>query len=138
MGTDSIFRVEGRLENAELPLDCKHLIILRGSHALTRLIVLHVHVLAGQAGPPYTLMKVRQRFWIIHGVFNVERFLSECSRCARGKATPIRQLMADLPVCRVTATNNILKFSGVDYLGPFVFRQNRSDCKAWGLLFTCL
>ena len=46
--------------------------------------------------------------------------------------------MADLPVCQVTATNKPFKFSGVDYLGPFAFRQNRSDCKAWGLLFTCL
>ena len=82
MGTDSIFRVEGRLENAELLLDCKHPIILPGSHALTRLIVLHEPVLAGHAGLSYTLMKVRQRFWIVHGVSNVKRFLSECSRCA--------------------------------------------------------
>ena len=116
VGTDSIFRVEGQLENAELPLDSKHPIILPGSHALTRLIVLHVHVFAGHAGPSDTLMKVRQRFWIIHGVSNVKRFLAECSKCARRKATPIPQCMADLPVCRVTATNKPFKFSGVDYL----------------------
>ena len=46
--------------------------------------------------------------------------------------------MADLPECKVTATNKPFKFCGVNYLGPFTFRQNRSDCKAWGLLFTCL
>ena len=46
--------------------------------------------------------------------------------------------MADLPECRVTATNKPFKFCGVDYLGPFTFRQNQSDCKAWELLFTCL
>ena len=46
--------------------------------------------------------------------------------------------MADLPECRVTATNKPFKFCEVDYLGPFTFRQNWSDCKAWGLLFTCL
>ena len=38
----------------------------------------------------------------------------------------------DLPVGRVTATNKPFKFSGVDYLGLFVYRQNRSDCKAGG------
>ena len=27
---------------------------------------------------------------------------------------------------------------GTDFLGPILYRQNRSDCKAWGLLFTCL
>ena len=46
--------------------------------------------------------------------------------------------MTDFTVCQVTATNKSFKFRGVDYLGPFVFRQNRSDCKPWGLLFTCL
>ena len=46
--------------------------------------------------------------------------------------------MADLPECRVIATNKPFKFCGVDYLGPFTFLQNRSDCKAWGHLFTCL
>ena len=46
--------------------------------------------------------------------------------------------MVDLPECRVTATNKPFKFCGIDYLGTFTFRQNWSDCKAWGLLFTCL
>ena len=46
--------------------------------------------------------------------------------------------MADLPTWRVTATNKPFKFCGVDYCGPFVFHQARSECKAWGLLFTCL
>ena len=83
-------------------------------------------------------MKTRQRFWIIHGISSVKHFLATCSVCRRYRATPVRQLMADLPECRVTATNKPFKFCGVDYLGPFIFRQNRSDCKAWGLLFTCL
>ena len=46
--------------------------------------------------------------------------------------------MAELPSCRVTVCNKAFKFAGLDYLGPFYFRQGRSDCKAWGLLFTCL
>ena len=135
---DMMLRVDGRLENAELPVECKHPLILPGKHALTRLIVLNEHVLAGHAGPAYTLMQIRQRFWIIFGISNVKRILSECSVCARKRATPIRQLMSDLPAFRVAATNKPFWYCGVDYLGPFYFRQNRSDCKAWGLLFTCL
>ena len=46
--------------------------------------------------------------------------------------------MADLPACRVTPTNKPFKFCAADYLGPYIYRQNRSNCKAWGLLFTCL
>ena len=50
----SILRVEGRLENADLPSDAKHPIILPCRHALTRLIVLHEHFKAAHAGPSFT------------------------------------------------------------------------------------
>ena len=46
--------------------------------------------------------------------------------------------MADLPDCHVTATGKPFKYCGIDYLGPFTYRQLRSDCKAWGILLTCL
>ena len=136
--TDSLLRVEGRLENADLPLDAKHPLILPSRHPLTRLIVLHEHSLAGHAGPAYTLMRTRQRFWVIYGISSAKRYIAECGKCAIRKATPIRQLMSDLPVCRVSATNKPFKFCGCDFLGPLIYRQNRSHCKAWGLLFTCL
>ena len=138
VGSDLLFRVDGRLENADLPVDSKHPIILPGRHALTRLVVLDEHSNAGHAGPSSTLMKTRQRFWIIHGISSVKHYIAECSNCALHKAKPIRQLMADLPACRLTACNKPFKICGMDYLGYFRFRQNRSDCEAWGILFTCM
>ena len=133
-----LFRVDGRLENAELPTDAKHLLILPGSHTLTRLIILFEHVNCGHAGPSYTLMKTRQRYWIIHGIVYVKHFIADCGHCCLRKAKPIRQLKADLPECRVALCNKPFMFCGLDYLGPFRFRVGRSSCKAWGLLFTCL
>ena len=130
--------MEGRLENADLPTDTKHPIILPSRHALTRLVVLYEHSDAGQAGPLYTLMKTRQRFWIIHVISSVKRYLADCAKCAFKKAKPIRQLMADLPSFRVTAVNKPFKFCGTDYFGPILYKRNRSPCKAWSLLFTCL
>ena len=59
VGPDLILRVEGRLDNASLPVDTKHPIILPGRHALTRLVVLNEHADAGHAGPSYTLMLTR-------------------------------------------------------------------------------
>ena len=82
-------------------------------------------------------MKTRQRYWINHGISSAKNFLSECSKCLRRKAIPIRPLIAELPACRGTAANKPFKICGVDYYGSFCFRQNRSACKAWGLLFTC-
>ena len=138
VGPDSMLRVEGRLENASLLVETKHPYILPGRHALTRLIVLSDHSNAGHAGPSYTLMQTRQRFWIIHGISSVKRYLSDCGKCALKKAKPIRQLKADLPSFRVTAVSKPFKFCCTDYLGPIMYKKNRSLCKAWGLLFTCL
>ena len=135
--SDSLLRIDGRLENAKLPVQAKHPLIPPSRHALTRLIILFEHVEAGHAGPAYTLIRTRQRFWIVSGVSSVKHYLSDCSVCARHRAPPVRQLTADLPACRVTATNKPFKFCGVDYFGPFLFRQNRSECKAWGILFVC-
>ena len=135
--SDSVLHIEGRIENADLPLDTKHPIILPSRHTLTSLIILHEHCNSGYAGPAYTLMKTRRRYWIIYGISSVKRTQKDCSKCRLRKATPIRQLMADLPECRVTATEKPFKYCGVDYLGPFTYRQFRNDCKAWGILFTC-
>ena len=56
---NSMLRIDGRLENAEFPLDTRHSLILTRKHALTRLIVLHEHVQAGHAAPSYALMRAR-------------------------------------------------------------------------------
>ena len=46
VGSDKLLRVEGRLENADLPLDTIHPIILPGRHSLTALVVLAEHEVA--------------------------------------------------------------------------------------------
>ena len=59
---DNCLRIEGGLENADLPLDSKHPLILPGRHPLTGLIVQYQHEQAGHGGPAYTLMKTRELF----------------------------------------------------------------------------
>ena len=46
--------------------------------------------------------------------------------------------MGDLPECRLTLSNKPFKFCGMDYPGPYLFREGRSDRKAWFLLMSCL
>ena len=131
-----MLRVECRLENADLPTDTKHPLIPPSIHILTRLIILDEHAKAGHASPCYTLMRTRQRFWIAYGISSVKRYLTEWVTCAMRKATPIRQLMADLPTCRVTVTNKPIKYCSVDYLGLYIYRQNLSNCTCRGL-YSC-
>ena len=79
---NNCLRIEGRLENADLPLDAKHPFILPGRHPLTRLIVQYKHELPGHAGPAYALMKTCERFWIIHGISSVKFYIANCAKCA--------------------------------------------------------
>ena len=136
--SDLMLRVEGRLENAKLPVDTRHPFIVPSRHALTRLIVLNEHILAGHAGPLYTLMQTRQQFWIIFGNGNVKYYIADCGECALQRAKPVRQILSDLPSFRITRANKPFQICRTDFLGPITYRQGRSDCKAWGLLFTCL
>ena len=46
--------------------------------------------------------------------------------------------MGDLPECGLTLSNKPFKFCGMDYLGPCLYREGRSNRKAWCLLMTCL
>ena len=116
-----LLSVDGQLENAKLPIDTKHPLILPRGHPLTRLIILFEHVNCEHAGPSFTLMKTRQHFWIIHGIVNVKHFIADCGHCCLCKAKPLRQLMADLPECQVALCNKPFKFCDLDYLGPFHF-----------------
>ena len=92
VGPDKLFRIDGRLENADLPVDTKHPLILPGRHHLTRLIVLYEHTKSGHAGPSYTLMNTRQRYWLIHGIGSVKHYLAECGKCSILKANPFNSL----------------------------------------------
>ena len=64
-------------------------------------------------------MSTRQRFWIVYGISTVKRYIAVCKKRAMQKATPVRQLMTDLPACQVTPTNKPFRYCGVDYLGLY-------------------
>ena len=46
--------------------------------------------------------------------------------------------MASLPCPRVTAFERPFASTGVDYFGPFLIKQGRSQVKRYGCIFTCL
>ena len=103
LDSESMFRVEGRLLNSELPIDTRQPFIIPSRHGLTRIIILHEHVQAGYVGPAYTLMQIRQQFWIIFGNGSVKHYL---------------MILNDLPSFRVTKVNKPFQICGVNFLGP--------------------
>ena len=81
-------------------------------------------------------MSTRQKFWVANGNAAVRRYVRDCDVCAIERATPIGQLMSDLPLARLATHKHPFLYSGVDYLGPLNYAKERSNKMAWGLLFT--
>ena len=84
------------------------------------------------------LAAIRKSFWIIHGPSEVRKQIKGCMDLKKRFAKPGEQIMANLPVVRVTPSNPPFTFVDVDYFGSIMVRQGRSQVKRYGCLFTCL
>ena len=76
--------------------------------------------------------------WIVKGAGTVRKVLGACLFCKRRNVSFGVQYMADLPLCRVTSGNAPFYFTGIDFFGPIMVKQNRSQVKRYGCVFTCL
>ena len=136
---DGILRVGGRLAKANLPLTVKHPAILPSKNHVTDLIIQHCHVQeSGHQGVNATLNNLMKRYWIPSPKAAVAKVIKQCLSCKRRTARPKTQIMADLPPARLKMFESPFAHTGVDYFGPFVVKQRRSDVKRYGCIFTCM
>ena len=137
--SNEVMRVGGRLSKASLPFEAKHPAILPRESFFTALIVKHCHsFLVGHQGLNATLSTLMQRYWITSPTSLVKRILNECLICRRRNAKPEVQMMADLPLARLAAAEPPFTHTGVDYFGPLLIKQGRSEVKRYGCLMTCM
>ena len=85
-----------------------------------------------------TLNSLSQKFWIVKATTAIKRVLSKCVSSRLRDAKPGSQLMAELPSSRLQAQTYPFAYTGVDYFGPLIVKQKRSNLKRYGCLFTCL
>lgn len=130
--------VGGRLDNAQLPYETRHPVILPPRAVLTSLIIWKTHQDRAHASVDQTLQEVRQQYWVPKGRITVQRFLRPCLFCKRLNARPIQPIMADLPPFRLESHLPVFANTGVDYFGPVEIKILRSRAKRWGCLFICL
>ena len=135
---NDIIRVGGRLANADITDESKHPIILPRSSPIAKLIVEWNHKQLGHTGREHVLSKIRERFWIISAPSLVKTIIKSCTRCRLLYATPMQQIMSDLPADRVTPDEAPFTRVGIDYFGPLIVKRGRSEVKRYGALFTCL
>ena len=135
---DGILRVGGRLDKAPISFNARHPVILPFVSHLTDLIVFSYHEIAGHAGISFTMNLLTQKFWILKATSAVRRVINNCVHCRRRNAKPGQQIMAELPSVRLQIDSHPFAYTGVDFFGPLIIRQKRSNIKRYGCLFTCL
>ena len=132
-----VLRVCGRLNNANIPQESKHRIILPRKGNVTTLIIRNANKRLGHAGCGHVLARLREKYWIVGANSAVRQLISSCVTCRRIKAPPQDQKMADLPKDRLTPAPPFT-YVGVDYFGPFTMKQGRKENKRYRALFACL
>lgn len=134
-----LLRVGGRLKNSTLDFAARHPIILPRKHPITSALIKHFHEVHLHAGPQALLATIRQAYWPIGGRKTVASVIQKCVRCFRARPRTLDQIMADLPVDRVTESRAFV-VTGVDYCGPFSYKsevRNRQPIKCYLSIFVC-
>lgn len=141
LDAQGVLRVGGRISRSGLEYEHKHPAFLPSNHALTFLVIDHIHKTYLHPGINTTHFVLLQQFWIVAAKRTIRHRLSKCVKCFRTNPQPLQPFMSDLPSFRV---NQVKPFSvvGVDFGGPFriklgLHRGAKID-KAYLCLFVCL
>ncbi|XP_055623266.1 uncharacterized protein LOC129766702 [Toxorhynchites rutilus septentrionalis] len=137
---DGVLRTRGRLNHAAVPYAQKQPMILDHKHPFTLLVVRHYHLNRLHAGPTLLAAIVRTKFWPLRLRDLTRKITHECVTCFRTRPNSSDQVMADLPLVRVTPALPFLN-SGVDFCGPFYLRpptRKSAPLKVFVAVFVCL
>ncbi|XP_065076551.1 uncharacterized protein LOC135700089 [Ochlerotatus camptorhynchus] len=113
-------------------------VILPRKHRCTELLVARYHRLYRHANSETVVNEVRQLFIIPKLRSVVKQIGRSCQFCKIRKALPTIPPMAPLPPARLAVHDRPFSYVGVDYFGPLLVKQGRSNVKRWIALFTCL
>lgn len=136
---DGLMRIGGRLRNAQLPYEFKHPIIVPNCF-VARIYAEDAHRKMGHLGKEATLSHIRQSLHIIGATTLIKKILRYCLICKKVQGKPCQQIMADLPVDRISGDAPAFTNVGLDFFGPFYVSRGRgkSQEKRYGVIFTCL
>ena len=88
-------------------------------------------------GKGVTFNELRQRgYWIIGGTFAVSNLIAKCVSCKRFPGILQAQKMSDLTKDRLELLPPFC-YCAVDFFRPFAIKEERSQVKRYGVLFTC-
>lgn len=137
-----ILRVGGRLKNAKIPYNAKNQMLLPHDHFMTKPIIYSIHLTCLHGGPRLTESVLRQKFWITNSQHRIKEVLNKCIKCQIMKANTMSQMMANLPLARVSMFQKPFTNTALDYTGEIAYKlnitRNSKTAKAYVAIFVCM
>ena len=124
LGRDGLLHLGGRLSHADTLFTQKHPILLSAKDELTRRIFEQTHVSMCHCGPTLLMSTAGKRFYCTGARLLAKQICHQCLHCRKIQAKAQTQLMGQLPKDRVTPSRPF-STTGVDYCGPFTYREGR-------------
>lgn len=134
--------VGGRLQNAQIPEEQKHQILLPPNFHITTILMREEHEKLGHCPPGQLLHSIRQKYWPINGRRDANKVVKKCLKCFRFNPSTPSVFMGDLPEERTRMFTRPFAVTGVDYAGPFHVRESKRRgrvyiSKAYVAVFVC-
>ena len=117
-----------------LPYKTRHPKIIDSHHELAQLITEDMHRTYHHSPKEHLLNLIRQDYWIIHCRPAVRSVKFTCNYCYRLTVKPQEQQMGNVPECRLEP-GMVFRNTGVNYFGPMIIKERRSEVKVYGCLF---
>ena len=133
---DSIMRLGGRLQCAQLSYEQRHPAILDEYHQFTRLLIKQTHIRLHHLGVRIVLGELRKEFWILLARQIIKQVIHSCLPCKTACSTRLEETEAPLPLDRVKLTKPF-SVKGVEFAGPLYIRSGNTIKKSYIALFTC-
>ena len=95
---------------------------------------------ANHEGVAGTLLRMRQRAWIVQGPRVARKVVDSCIHCRKRRAKLGTQVMGALPSVR-TSPAAPFEYTTLDLFGPYCVRDSvkrRTKKKIWGVVFSCM
>ena len=124
LGRDGLLHLGGRLSHADIEVIQKHPIVMSAKDPLTRRIFEQTHVCMCHCGPTLLMSTAGKRFYCTGARLLAKQICHQCLHCRKIQAKAQSQLMGQLPKARVTPSR-AFSTTGVDYCGPFTYREGR-------------
>lgn len=134
-----VLRLRGRIDiSKDVSMDFKRPIILPKKNRITFLLIDCYHKIFLHRNHETALNEIKQKFFIPELRVQLKLVRKNCQYCKIRDAKPQPPEMGNLPFARLALGFRAFTYTGIDYFGPYLIVDGRTNKKRWGVLFTCL